>query len=192
MGALDRSHRPRARSCLRIDGLAPPVDPPAPTDAAARAGRSRPRRRAGVSHRRGDQAQARARRFPTEAARAARRAFGNVTLAKEKTRGVWVSGATERLLQDLRFGFRILINAPLLLLSAVTLVALVIGGNTTVYSIARAILNKPAPGVRAENLVTVSWVRKDGFVSPKRATRTIRIWPRRADRSAPCSPTSTV
>src|SRR5687768_2879064 len=83
---------------------------------------------------------------PTEAARAARRAFGNVTLAKEQTRGVWVSGATERLLQDLRFGFRILINAPLLLLSAVTLVALVIGGNTTVYSIARAILNKPAPG----------------------------------------------
>jgi predicted permease len=104
---------------------------------------------------------------PTEAARAARRAFGNVTLAKEQTRGVWVSGATERLLQDLRFGFRILINAPLLLLSAVTLVALVIGGNTTVYSIARAILNKPAPGVRAENLVTVSWIRKDGFVEPE-------------------------
>ena len=104
---------------------------------------------------------------PADAVRAARLAFGNVTFAKEETRGVWVSGATERLFQDLRFGFRIVTGAPLLLLSAVTLVALVIGGNTTVYSIARAILNKPAPGVRAENLVTVSWIRKDGFIEPE-------------------------
>jgi len=104
---------------------------------------------------------------PEDAARAARLAFGSVTLAKETTRGVWVSGAMERLLQDLRFGFRILTNAPLLLLSAVTLVALVIGGNTTVYSIAHAILSKPAPGVRADNLTTVSWVRDDGFVEPE-------------------------
>jgi predicted permease len=104
---------------------------------------------------------------PEDAARGARLAFGSVTLAKETTRGVWVSGAMERLLQDLRFGFRILTNAPVLLLSAATLVALVIGGNTTVYSIAHAILSKPAPGVRADNLVTVSWVRDDGFVEPE-------------------------
>ena len=104
---------------------------------------------------------------PADAIRAARLAFGNVAFAKEETRGVWVSGAAERLFQDLRFGFRIVTGAPLLLLSAVTLVALVIGGNTTVYSIARAILNKPAPGVRAENLVTVSWIRKDGFIEPE-------------------------
>src|SRR5688572_21472742 len=104
---------------------------------------------------------------PEAAARAARLAFGSVTLAKETTRGVWVSGATERLFQDLRFGFRILINAPVLLVSAVTLVALVIGGNTTVYSIAHAIISEPAPGIRAGNLVTVSWVRRDGFVLPE-------------------------
>jgi predicted permease len=104
---------------------------------------------------------------PEEATRAARLAFGSVTLAKEATRGVWVSGATERLFQDLRFGFRILTNAPVLLISAVTLVALVIGGNTTVYSIAHAIISKPAPGIRAGNLVTVSWVRRDGFVLPE-------------------------
>ena len=104
---------------------------------------------------------------PEDAARAARLAFGSLTLAKETTRGVWVSGAMERLLQDLRFGFRILTNAPVLLLSAVTLVALVIGGNTTVYSIAHAIISKPAPGVRADHLTTVSWVRDDGFVEPE-------------------------
>jgi len=104
---------------------------------------------------------------PEDAARAAHLAFGSITLAKETTRGVWVSGAMERLLQDLRFGFRIVSSAPVLLLSAVTLVALVIGGNTTVYSIAHAIMSKPAPGVRADNLTTVSWVRDDGFVEPE-------------------------
>jgi predicted permease len=102
-----------------------------------------------------------------DAARAARAAFGSVALAKEDTRGVWVSGAMERLAQDLRFGFRIVTNAPVLLLSAVTLVALVIGGNTTVFAIAHAIMSRPAPGIRAENLVTVSWTRKDGFVEPE-------------------------
>ncbi len=104
---------------------------------------------------------------PDDAARAARLAFGSVTLAKEATRGVWVSGAMERLLQDLRSGFRIVTNAPVLLASAATLVALVIGGNTTVYSIAHAILSKPAPGISADNLTTVSWVRDDGFVEPE-------------------------
>jgi predicted permease len=104
---------------------------------------------------------------PEDAARAARAAFGSVTLAKEETRGVWVSGAMERLAQDLRFGFRIVTNAPVLLLSAVILVALVIGGNTTVFAIAHAIMSRPAPGIRAENLVTVSWTRKDGFVEPE-------------------------
>ena len=104
---------------------------------------------------------------PADAVRAARLAFGNVTFAKEETRGVWVSGATERLFQDLRFGLRIVTGAPLLLLLAVTLVALVIGGNTTVYSVASAILNKPAPGVRAGNLITLSWIRKDGFIEPE-------------------------
>ena len=102
-----------------------------------------------------------------DAARAARAAFGSVALAKEETRGVWVSGALERLAQDLRFGFRIVTSAPLLLLSAVSLVALVIGGNTTVFAIAHAIMSRPAPGIHAENLVTVSWTRKDGFVEPE-------------------------
>jgi len=104
---------------------------------------------------------------PADAARGARLAFGNVTVAKEATRGVWVSGAMERLRQDLRSGVRIVTNAPVLLLSAVTLVALVIGGNTTVYSIAHAILSKPAPGIPADNLTTLSWVRDDGFVEPE-------------------------
>jgi predicted permease len=96
----------------------------------------------------------------------ARRAFGSVALAKERTRAVRVSTAIEQLLQDLRFGFRILTKSPALSATAVTLVALVIGGNTTIFSIAYGILKRPASGVHRTRLVTVSWVDHTGWVEP--------------------------
>ena len=99
-----------------------------------------------------------------EAAAAARRAFGNVALAKEDTRAVWVSTRLEQLFQDLRFGSRILTRSPGISLTAVGLIALVIGGNTTVFSIAHSVLTKPSPGVHASGLATVSWVADNGDV----------------------------
>ena len=98
------------------------------------------------------------------AAAAARRAFGNVALAKEETRAVWVATRLEQLLQDFRFGTRILTRSPAISVTAVALIALVIGGNTTVFSIAHSILTKPSPGVHARNLATVSWVADNGDI----------------------------
>ena len=85
---------------------------------------------------------------PEEARSAALRKFGSVALAKEDARAVWIPMALEQLLQDLRFGCRILTKSPALSGTAALLVALVIGGNTTVFSIAHGILKKPAPGVQ--------------------------------------------
>jgi predicted permease len=99
-----------------------------------------------------------------EAATAARRAFGNVALAKENTRAVWVSTTFEQLVQDLRLGSRILTKAPAVSATAVILIALVIGGNTTVFSIAHGIISKPAPGVHATGLTTLSWVAENGDI----------------------------
>jgi predicted permease len=99
-----------------------------------------------------------------EAATAARRAFGSIALAKENIRDVWVSTTLEQLGQDLRIGCRILTKAPALSATAVILIALVIGGNTTVFSIAHGIISKPAPGVHAKGLTTLSWVAKDGYI----------------------------
>ena len=99
-----------------------------------------------------------------EAAIAARRAFGSVALAKENTRAVWVSTTLEQLLQDLRIGCRVLTKAPVVSATAVILIALVIGGNTTVFSIAHGIMAKPAPGVHAAGLTTLSWVAEDGDI----------------------------
>jgi predicted permease len=103
---------------------------------------------------------------PEEARLAAKRAFGSVTLAKENTRAVWISIAVEQFLQDVRFGWRIFRSAPGLSATAVLLIALVIGGNTTVFSIAHGILAKPAPGVTAPRLVTLSWIDDKGRVEP--------------------------
>jgi predicted permease len=102
---------------------------------------------------------------PQDAARNARLTLGSAALVKERTRAVWVATWLEQVLQDLRFGSRILTKSPGLSFTIITLVALVIGGNTTIYSIAHGILNKPMPGVHASGLVTVSWVHDDGFVN---------------------------
>jgi predicted permease len=99
-----------------------------------------------------------------EAATAARRAFGNIALAKENTRAVWVSTTLEQLVQDLRIGSRILTKAPAVSTTAVILIALVIGGNTTVFSIAHGIISKPAPGVHATGLTTLSWAAEHGDI----------------------------
>jgi predicted permease len=99
-----------------------------------------------------------------EAATAARRAFGSIALAKENTRAVWVSTTFEQLVQDLFMGCRILSKAPAVSATAVILIALVIGGNTTVFSIAHGIISKPAPGVHATGLTTLSWVAENGDV----------------------------
>jgi predicted permease len=98
------------------------------------------------------------------AAAAARRLFGNVALAKEDTRAVWVATALEQFFQDLRFGCRILTRSPGVSATAVILIALVIGGNTTVFSIAHGILAKPSPGVHETGLATVSWVSERGDI----------------------------
>jgi predicted permease len=104
---------------------------------------------------------------PSDAARInARRAFGNVALAREDTRALWTWTALEQLFQDVRSGCRILTTAPALSAAAVLLIALVIGGNTTVYSIANGFISKPARGVTARGLVTLGWTSERGMVNP--------------------------
>jgi predicted permease len=106
-----------------------------------------------------------------DALAAARRTLGNVARVKEETRAVWVSTRFEQLLQDVRFGFRILTKSPVVSATAIALIALVIGGNTTVFSIAHGILRKPTPGVHAEDLTTVSWMSTEGIVQAHNSYR---------------------
>lgn len=94
--------------------------------------------------------------MPPDAARAAAlREFGNVLLIEQTTREVWSWTRLEQLLQDLRMGARIVRQAPGLSATAIVLIALVIGGNTTIYSMVNALLVSPARGVAAGRLVVV-------------------------------------
>ena len=84
-----------------------------------------------------------------EARRRALLQFGNVPLVKEDTRAVWMWVGLEQFLQDLRFGARILTRAPGLSATAAILIALVIGINTTIFSMVNGMVRRPAPGVTA-------------------------------------------
>ena len=95
---------------------------------------------------------------PDVARRRALVEFGNPARTKEDTRSVWQWRALEQLATDLQIGARILWRAPALSATAVVLIAVVIGGNTTIFSMVHAVLAKPAPGVVADRLVTLGWV----------------------------------
>ncbi len=91
-----------------------------------------------------------------EAARmAARRAFGNVTQAQERfyESGRWLWW--DHLVQDLRFGLRMLRRNPGFAATAILTLALGIGATTAIFSIVDTVMLKPLPFPTADRLVRI-------------------------------------
>ena len=93
---------------------------------------------------------------PQEAAYAARQALGNETLAREASRAVWLAPWLQSVAQDTTYALRGLRRDPFLTLTATLTLAVCIGANTAVFSLANSVLIRPLPYPDSERIDWIS------------------------------------
>jgi hypothetical protein len=98
-----------------------------------------------------------------EAALAARREFGNVTLLEERSREVWQWPSSESILVDVRYALRMLGKDPGFTAVAVLTLALGIGANTAIFQLLDAVRLRTLPVKNPQDLAVVRVANMDWF-----------------------------
>ena len=94
--------------------------------------------------------------LPAATAEAASRvAMGNTLLARDGSRDVWLGSFTE-VVQDIRFGCRVLRRSPLVAVVVVSTMTVAIGMNVAMFAVADAVWLRPLPFPDASRLAWVT------------------------------------
>ena len=99
---------------------------------------------------------------PEEAQRAALKSFGNWVRIKEACRDIKGGGLMETLVQDVKFGARVLRKNVGFTLVAVLTLALGIGASTAIFSVVNAVLLRPLHYPNAERIVAIQELNEKG------------------------------
>ena len=103
------------------------------------------------------------------AAAAARRAFGNVTLAAGGTATSGAGCPLDDVLGDIRYALRQLRRAPSFAGAAILTLAIGIGANSAVFSVVNAVVLRPLPFPSPDRLVSVELMSIRGTPIPIRS-----------------------
>lgn len=99
---------------------------------------------------------------PEEAMREARLEMGGMESVKDQVRAVGWEFALEVFVQDVRYGVRKLLKAPVFTAVALTTIAIGIGANAAIFSLVDAILLRPLPYPEPQHLVVAGTHQRGG------------------------------
>ncbi|HEV2836764.1 MAG TPA: ABC transporter permease, partial [Pyrinomonadaceae bacterium] len=113
---------------------------------------------------------------PARARQEALRSFGNLNKAVDQAYDVKGGGVFETVMQDVRYGARMLTKHKAFTTVAVTTLALGIGANTAIFSVVNELLLRPLPYRDAERVVMLWEVTPEGRHQNTTSRANYRSW----------------